>query len=146
MVIGVTLRLEDLFRQGKDFKWERPQACPKCEGKLWGHGFVSRYFQGFPGVLWIQRYRCVGCKTVLVFRPLGFWPRLQSSIEAVFEILLARLRARRWPRGVPRQRGGHWLTGFLRCLRHHPEWRVPGDGGGLGAALAAARASGLRFV
>jgi len=144
VVIAVTLRLEDLFRQGKDFKWERPCACPKCQGKLWGHGFTSRYFQGFSSVLWIKRFRCPGCGTVLAFRPQGFWPRIQYSIEVIFQALQLRLTAHRWPRGMSRQRAGHWLSGFHLKLRLHPAWRVSGDH--LGAALAAGRASGLRFV
>lgn len=147
VVIAVTLRLDDLFRQGKDFKWERPQACPKCQGKLWGHGFTSRFFQGFPGAFWIKRFRCTLCGSVLIFRPEGFWPRLQSSIEVIFQALLARLKHRRWPQGLPRQRAGHWLAGFHVRLRFHPEWRrVEGAPSSLEAALTAGLASGVRFV
>ena len=144
MVIPVTLRLDDLIRQGKDFKWERPCACPKCQGKIWGHGFVPRYFQGFSGVFWIKRFQCTVCRAVLVFRPSGFWPRLQSSINTIYQALLVRLQSRRWPEDLPRQRAGHWLSGFHRLLRRYSEWQ--GGGEDLGAALAAARASGLRFV
>jgi hypothetical protein len=145
VVIDVTLRLDDLFRQGKNFKWERPTGCPKCQRKVYGHGFTPRYFQGFSSVFWLRRFRCTGCSSVLVLRPSGFWPRLQSSIEVIFQALQARLgMERRWSEGIPRQRGGHWLRGFLSRLRRHPEW-LAGEGD-LPGALTLARASGRRFV
>jgi hypothetical protein len=144
VAISVTLRLDELFSQGKDFKWERPCACPKCQGKIWGHGFVSRYFQGFSSALWIKRFRCTACRAVIAFRPSDYWPRLQTSAEAIFRALLGRLESHCWPQGVSRQRAGHWLAGFLRSLRLHPEWGSRGED--LPAQLAAARASGLRFI
>jgi hypothetical protein len=139
----VTLRLEDLFRLGKNFKWERPMGCLKCKGKLWGHGFSARYFQGFPGVLWIKRWRCSICRAVLTSRPEGYWPRIQSSIQAIFGALRVRLTIYRWPPGTSRQRGWHWLWGFLARLQRQPEWRSGDD---LKEALERGRSSGLRFV
>lgn len=142
MVIAVTLRLEDLFREGKNFKWERPCACPKCEGKLWGHGYTPRFFQGFSASFWLRRFRCIGCKIVITLRPAGFWPRLQSSIEAIYEALHSRLLNYRWPLGMSRQRGGHWLRRFHFRLRFHAEWKR----NTLLQTLAHARESGLCFV
>jgi hypothetical protein len=142
VVIAVTLRLEDLFREGKNFKWQRPDSCPSCQGKLWGHGFTPRFFQGFSSGFWLRRFRCVNCKIVFTLRPAGFWHRLQSSIEAIYQALRSRLEGYRWPAGTGRQRARHWLAGFHVCLRFHAEWRRPS----LAAALAEAMASGLRFV
>lgn len=144
MVIVVTLRLDDLFREGKDFKWERPSACPKCQGKLWSHGFTSRIFQGFSGLFWLKRFRCPGCKSVLTPRPEGYWARIQSDIESIFRTLRERLKFYAWPPGTSRQRAGYWLRGFLRTLALFPHWRAQKDD--LPAALTTARGSGLRFV
>ena len=144
MVIPVTLRLDELFRQGKDFKWDRPCACPKCEGKLWGHGWTSRYFQGFSSAFWLRRYRCTKCRVVITLRPAGFWPRLQTCIEQIYQILRQRLASYRWPAGMNRQRAGHWLRGFHLKLRFHPEWSIPDAS--LVQALDLAMGSGIRFV
>jgi len=144
VVIVVTLRLDDLVREGKDFKWERPAACPKCGGKLWSHGFTSRFFQGFSDLFWLKRFRCPGCKAILTPRPEGYWPRIQSDIESIYRTLQERLNFYVWPPGVPRQRAGHWLRGFHRKLALFPHWRAKDDD--LTAALATGRGSGLRFV
>src|SRR3990167_2221002 len=68
MVLSTTISLEQLFREGREFKWEKPNGCPKCKKLLWGHGFSSRYFNGFSELFWIKRYRCSNrdCKTVIV--------------------------------------------------------------------------------
>ena len=144
MVIAVTLRLEELFHQGKDFKWERPLCCPKCKGKLWSHGFRSRLFQGFPSVLYLKRYQCQSCEAIIQLGPSGFWLRLQSSIQEIFEVLRYRLSTRFWPPGISRQRAGHWLRGFHKLFLMNPQWQVPGQG--MVQALEVVAASGLRFV
>ena len=117
MVISITVSLQEVLREGKKFKWNRPEKCPKCEGKLWGHGFVARYFSQFKELLWIKRYRCFECRIVIILRPDEYWPRIRSRIVEIYEALKIRLRDRKWPPWVSRQRALHWLQGFYRFRR-----------------------------
>lgn len=144
MVLRTTISLDQLQREGKEFKWERPECCPKCSGRVWGHGFCSRYFSGFSCVFWIKRYRCSNaeCGAVITMRPEGYWPRVHTSIRRIFEILSERLSKHRWQRGVSRQGAGHWLRNFLRFCRKELPDRVHDPTG----ALYYAYESGLRFV
>src|SRR5689334_760782 len=114
MVISVTISLKEVIREGKNFKWKCPEGCPKCLGKLWGHGFVVRYFNNISELVWIKRYRCQGCGIVISFRPEEYWTRARSSILDIYQSLRKRLMDRRWPEGVSRQRALHWLHKFLQ--------------------------------
>lgn len=79
---------------------------------MWGHGFVTRYFDSIDGLVYLKRYRCPECRSVVVVRPDGYWPMIRSSIRGIFDNLLARISTGSWPIRFPRQRGGHWLKRF----------------------------------
>lgn len=102
--------------QGKDFNWIRPK-CGCGRKKVWGHGYVTRFFEGFALPLWLKRYRCPGCGTVFTMIPASFARRYQSPAATIWSSIGARLTSRSWPRGLPRQRGGHWLRKFLAVCR-----------------------------
>jgi hypothetical protein len=145
MVIQSTVSLQDLLRDGKKFKWKRPETCPQCsKNKLWGHGFVVRYFNKFKELVWIKRYQCYECKAVIVFRPVEYWPRIQSRIEDIYQALKIRLMSRHWPPWVSRQRALHWLKGYLRFRRAEVGSDHQEDN--LITLLDQAHKSGVRFV
>jgi hypothetical protein len=120
LILPVALCVKTLAKRGRDFPWRRPKRCPRCQGpRLWGHGFVSRYFEGFCEPLSLRRYRCPDCGVVLCLRPAGYWKRFQSSIETIRRVLFHRLRTGRWPPGSHPPRGRHWLRGLRRQVPAH---------------------------
>lgn len=72
MIQFVEVLLKLISEQGRDFKWPRPQTCPYCNhSKVWGHGYVSRLFDGFRRALLIKCYRCPECGRVFFVSALS---------------------------------------------------------------------------
>jgi hypothetical protein len=112
MILCYKIKPEELANSGKNYKWEGC-FCDKCSRYMWGHGFVTRYFQSIDGYVYLKRYRCPKCRTVVTIRPDEYWPKMRSSIQYIFIALLTRITTRAWPAFFPRQRGGHWLRRFV---------------------------------
>ena len=108
MIWSQDVCLNEVDEQGRAFKWNRPRC--DCGGfRVWGHGRVCRYFEGFSEPLFVQRFRCFDCRRVFTCRPLDVWSRFLSAAMLIIDALISRLTLFRWPTSVPRQRGGHWL-------------------------------------
>jgi len=118
VIISINIMLEDLARLGKDFKWEKPSICPCCENsKLWGHGFVKCYFNGFSHSLWLKRYRCPSCNSVITVKPSGYWSRFKSSVQTIYNTLSYRFLYKKWPLSISRQRAGNWMRAFIKNIK-----------------------------
>ncbi len=117
MIVRANVLVAELAARGRGFKGIRPSCPNHCGRSVWGHGWVRRYFDGYPEGIELQRFRCPGCHAVITLRPLGFWSRFQASINFVFEALSRRLTHRLWPPGVTRQRGGHWLRRLIAKVK-----------------------------
>jgi len=115
LILSITAKIKEIFRLGRKYPWPRPEICPKCkQSKVWGHGYVLAYFDGFSDGLLLKRYRCPGCGCVIRLRPEGYFSRFQATIEEIGYRLSHRLRCGRWPPGVSRSRQGHWLKSLRR--------------------------------
>jgi len=115
LILHFSVAVKAIFLLGKEYPWPKPEKCPVCSGvRLWGHGFVDRYFGGFMGALWMKRFRCPDCSSVHTCRPLDFPKGLQFSIEVVFKCLSNKIEANRWLSSVVRQNQQYWY----RCLRN----------------------------
>ena len=112
MILSYKITVEELSKAGKNHNWER-HFCENCSCFMWGHGFVTRYFQSIAGYVYLKRYRCPKCTSVATTRPVGYWPIIRSSIRSIFNTLLTRISTGAWPMSFPRQRGGHWLKRFV---------------------------------
>lgn len=118
MLIFAPVCLEQLSILGKKYNWQRPTECPSCIiGRVWGHGYVATLFEGFVSSLWLKRWRCAGCKTVITVRPDKFFSRFQSPTEIIFSVLRLRIQSARWPPKLPRQRAGQWLRRFVVFIK-----------------------------
>ena len=103
-----------IMSQGKLFPWPRPGSCPRCGGKrLWGHGFVPRYFDGLPEAVWVKRWRCPDCGAVHTCRPASHWRRFLAPIVVILASLSAKLAGLRWQRTESRQRQQYWQRGYV---------------------------------
>lgn len=104
MIIVAEVCVNTLSNQGRSFNWEKPSCCPNCKGELWGHGHV------FSNKLFLKRYRCNNCKSVITMKPLGFWRRYRTSINDIYASLRHRLTMYRWHSDTRPQRALHWLA------------------------------------
>ena len=110
--------VERLSADGKKYKWEKLSECPGCKSKrVWGHGYVCGYFEGFTSPLWLKRFRCDNCHVVITLKPSGYFRRFQTSIKSIYEALNKRFNSGKWPAKVTRQRAGQWLRRFITFLR-----------------------------
>jgi len=116
MVLSVCVKLNDIFEQGKGYRWIKPDRCPRCGSvRLWGHGFVGALFDGFNQALLLRRYRCPDCRCIVRMKPAGYFARFQASAAAIRNCLTCRLCQGKWPGSLlstSRQR--HWLSALKR--------------------------------
>ena len=62
MILSVCAKLNEIHEQGCKFNWTKPDRCPRCNSaRLWGHGYVPAYFDGFAEGLLLRRFRCPDC-------------------------------------------------------------------------------------
>jgi len=117
MIKEIIIDLIRLSQEGKRYKWKRPDECTQCKGKLWGHGYVSAYFDCCSGLVYLKRWICSLCRLVIKMKPIGYWKYFRSSIGEILKTLQYRLTQYLWPPGVSRQRGGHWLNRYVRICK-----------------------------
>lgn len=105
--------LAELMSQGKLSPWPRPEWCPRCgSARLWGHGFVLRYFDGCVDAVPMKRWRCPDCRAVHTCRPVDYWRRFLACMNTIIESLTAKLAGHQWRCDISRQRQQYWFRGF----------------------------------
>ena len=115
MIIFAALNLKKIFKLKEKYPWPRPEICPNCMAhKVWGHGFVLAYFDGFASGILIRRYRCPNCSTVFRMRPVGYLPRFQATLETIRSSICNKEMKERWLSGLNRTRQQHWFRGIVR--------------------------------
>jgi hypothetical protein len=115
-----------LGESGRDYPWPRPDRCPGCDGRrLWGHGYVRRYFEGCSEGIWIKRYRCPDCRAVHTLRPQGFYRGFFYSRFSILIALLHKLIHNRWSKSLSRQVQQYWWRGFQRQASYHRNRKQP---------------------
>ena len=124
MILPYKITLEELSKNGKNYKWPK-HHCEHCKRNMWGHGYVTRYFEAIVGTVFLKRYRCPGCLALVIVRPEGYWPRTRSSILSIYQALHCRLSLGHWPSLFPRQRGNHWLKKFVRFAMMESKGDLP---------------------
>lgn len=106
--------MAELLSLGKLYPWPRPGRCPRCGGRrLWGHGYVRRYFDGVPEALWIKRWRCPDCGAVHTCRPDSHWRRFLAPIAVILASLAGKTAGLPWAAGESRQRQQYWYRGSI---------------------------------
>lgn len=117
MVIFFSVVLKDLLEKGRDYPWPKPAACPRCGAcRLWGHGYVSCFFDGFYHALPFKRYRCPDCRCVIRCRPIGYFKRFQAPVDTIRKSISSRAESGRWLKGISRCRQAHWLRALNRRI------------------------------
>ena len=123
MILFIKITIEELSKKGKTHKWEK-HYCDKCQRSMWGHGFVMRYFSETWAGIYVKRYRCPDCSTVVTTRPQTYWQGVRSAILTIYEVLKSKLTGF-WPPGFQRQRGLHWLRRFVDYAKMENQENLP---------------------
>ena len=115
----LSINLTFLFSLGKNYPWIKPYRCPRCSSpRLWGHGFVRRYFFGFNTALWIKRYRCPDCSHVFSMRPSEYYPRFHYPKTVILACIIYFVITGRRSSLVSRQIQYYWTRGaFIQANR-----------------------------
>ena len=118
MVIHVFVKLKEVFEKGRDYTWQKPKSCPNCNCfKVWGHGFVPAFFDGFDHALLMRRYRCPDCNCVIRMRPCEFFSRFQASVDTIRSSISERLNNGKWLPHISRTRQAHWYRALKRRVQ-----------------------------
>ena len=113
MVLHVAVDVQKLVELGKKYPWPRPARCLSCtSSRLWGHGYVRRYFEGFVYPLWIRRLRCPDCRTVYTLRPDLFYRGFRYSVRTILSSLMTKITDNWWLPSLPRQNQQYWYKGL----------------------------------
>lgn len=115
MILSVSVFLNEIYRQGRNFPWKRPKLCPRCGSvRVWGHGFVTAFFDGFDRYVYLRRYRCPDCNCVIRMKPRGYFNRFRACIDVIRQCICHRLSNGRWTGMMSRSRQRHWLSALKK--------------------------------
>ena len=116
LILYLSVNLQEISRAGKQYDWRCPSRCPRCDGvRLWGHGYVSRYFDECAGQLWMKRWRCPECRAVHTARPLDYWRGFWATASTITASLRQRIEKGCWLASLSRQRQEYWWKGLKIC-------------------------------
>jgi hypothetical protein len=115
LILYCEIDVKLLEQMGKNYPWSRPPWCPRCKSqRLWGHGYVRRYFDECSQPLCLRRYRCPDCGAVHTLRPQFYDRRFQVIWFTIFLSLLKKITLGHWLSGISRQRQQYWWRAFKR--------------------------------
>ena len=116
MVIFVDVDVNEIARLGRDFPWQKPFSCPKCNINFWWHGFVPAYFDHLPQAIFLRRLRCPHCGAVHRLRPKAYWSRFHSNIQVISQTI-DRFLGQGWQSELPGSRQRLWWRRFRAKAR-----------------------------
>jgi hypothetical protein len=119
LVLHISVDVKQLYELGKKYPWPRPDRCLSCTSRrVWGHGYVPRYFEGYVQPLWVKRLRCPDCGTVYTLRPDLFYRGFRYAIATILSSLMMKIANHRWLSHISRQAQHYWYRGLrLQAFR-----------------------------
>lgn len=126
LILLCRIKLKNIQELGKEFPWKKPRTCPACGShRLWGHGFVLRYFYDYYEGLWMKRWHCADCRAVHTVRPSDYTPGIHYRREVQLSSLKAKLNGQPFFTDISRQVQQHWVKIFHRLCRRESNWGDP---------------------
>lgn len=119
--------LQKIQELGKKYSWKKPKKCPSCGSvRLWGHGFVFRYFYEYITGIWMKRWRCPDCGAVHTARPCEYPAGFQYPNKIINRSLMAKLKGNSFVPDIPRQNQQYWMGALKFQSRRMENWlRLP---------------------
>jgi len=77
---------------------------------------VLAYFDMFQEGVWLKRYKCPVCGTIITIRPKGYFPRFQSPIKTIRKSVTLKESKNKWMEGISRSRQMHWIRALRRRI------------------------------
>jgi len=109
LILYSAVDVKQLYELGRSYPWEKPARCPACRGgRLWGHGFVLRYFEPFEEPAWIKRYRCPDCGAVHTMRPDTYLQGLRYPLTIILLCLFIKSCSNRFASSLAYQLQQAW--------------------------------------
>jgi hypothetical protein len=117
LILYLSVDFTELQILGKAYRWPRPRNCFRCNGtRVWGHGYVQRFFDEAPDALWMKRWRCPDCSAVYTVRPHTHWRGFWASQATILSSLVTKASEHRWLSMVSRERQQYWWRGLrIQC-------------------------------
>jgi hypothetical protein len=113
LILYLSVDFTELQTLGKAYCWPRPKRCVRCNGnRIWGHGYVARFFDEVADAMWIKRWRCPDCGAVYTMRPMTHWRGFWADRETILKSLRAKESESRWLAHLGRERQQYWRQGF----------------------------------
>jgi hypothetical protein len=101
--------VKQVYELGRGYPWQKPARCPVClSDRLWGHGFVLRYFEPFEEPGWIKRYRCPDCGAVHTMRPDAYLESLRYPLTIILLCLFIKTCSNRFASALTYQLQQAW--------------------------------------
>lgn len=118
MIVCFPVDIKKVIELGRNYPWPKLKQCLRCNGcRLWGHGFVLAFFDGFDQAIEIKRCRCPDCECIYRFRPEGYFKRFQAQIATIRSSVAGKDRTGKWKAGISRTRQGHWFRALIRKIK-----------------------------
>ena len=116
LILYLEVDVKELRGLGREYPWEKPARCPACHGiRLWGHGFVLRYFEPFENPFWVKRYRCPDCGSVHTFRPRPYLQAFRYPLPVILLGLFIKAVTSTWAKDLCRQIQQSWWRTLHRA-------------------------------
>jgi hypothetical protein len=118
MIIKCDVSIKEILEKGKDFSWIKPAVCPCCSDVvLWGHGFVLCYFSCINVGIYLKRYHCPGCKSIIKLKPAGFFKKFRTSVKVIKSCLKNRIKKKKIINRISRSSQDYWLRNLKKNIR-----------------------------
>lgn len=113
LILYLSVDFKLLRTMQKEYRWPRPRRCPRCGGtRLWGHGYVDRFFEWEVEALAMKRWRCPDCGAVHTMRAATHWRGFWAPWPLIMSSLLAKASGVAWLASISRQRQQYWWRGY----------------------------------
>jgi hypothetical protein len=110
------VEVKELHDLGRNYPWEKPARCPACRGiRLWGHGYVLRYFEPFEESFWVKRCRCPDCGSVHTFRPYPYLRVFRYPLPVILLCFFIKAVTNTWANELYRQIQQGWWRALRRA-------------------------------
>ncbi len=118
MIIKCFVSINEIIKKGKKYNWIKPPICPCCfDSLLWGHGFTLCYFSIINSGIYLKRYRCTSCKSIIKLKPAGFFKGFRTPVKTIIKSITSRMKIGKIIKNISRGVQDYWLKNLKRNVQ-----------------------------